>query len=218
MPDPRPLSDRTAGQVRRPLGAVVALKSLHLAKSRIDAEVGFRRELAWSMLVDTVTALQAVIPVVVVVGDGLPPVGSAQLVPDPGRDLNAAFTAGAAHLLDHGITEVLASVADLPALRSASVDQFVGALPQQRRLFLRDAAGFGTTMLLARALRGPRDLDPRFEGRSADNHLRSGAADPAPENWPDARLDVDTLDDLRRAAGMGLGTRTEALLRDVDHH
>lgn len=133
---------------------MVALKSLHLAKSRIDAEVGFRRELAWSMLVDTVTALQAVIPVVVVVGDGLPPVGSAQLVPDPGRDLNAAFTAGAAHLLDHGITEVLASVADLPALRSASVDQFVGALPQQRRLFLRDAAGFGTTMLLARSCAG----------------------------------------------------------------
>ncbi|MGY4720886.1 2-phospho-L-lactate guanylyltransferase [Naumannella huperziae] len=200
-----------------PFGAVVALKALGRAKTRIGGDPRLRERLAMAMLLDTVGALQRVAERIVVVGVGLAPVTAevpVEVVEDPGQDLNAALIVGADRLLRQGSGNVLACVADLPALRPSSVAAFVGAAPDRSRTFLRDAAGTGSTMLFGRALRTGNDLQPGFEGASALRHLRSGALDPGGA-WPDARLDVDTIADLRRAAELGLGPATRPLLEMI---
>lgn len=201
-------------------GAVVALKPLRHAKSRLHPiPAPLRHRLAWCMALDTLRALAAVMGEVVVVSGEpdlrvrLSAAGLAVSVrPDvAGGGINAALASGAANLAATGRTTVLACVADLPSLRPSSVRAVLTASRGRARSFLADASGVGTTMLVARDTA----LQPHFSGRSAAAHRASGAMalaeDDLPTPVPDARRDVDTEAELADAYRLGLGPATMSL-------
>jgi 2-phospho-L-lactate/phosphoenolpyruvate guanylyltransferase len=206
-------------------GAVVALKPLRSAKSRLQAvPVPYRQHIAWCLAYDTISALASSFDQVVVVSNE--PSLSARLSSlaptvrvrseGPSLGMNAALTAGAAELLRHGASLVAACVGDLPCLRPETVGRLVAAAGRHSRCFVPDAAGTGTTMLFARGV----SLDPRFQGPSAAAHRGSGAVPLTEEEvgpLADARRDVDTLDDLVDAERIGLGPRTAALFDENSH-
>ena len=204
-----------------PTGAVVALKPVELAKSRLGSLPDqLRRRIAWSMAVDTLRALLAAVDRVLVVSEqpslqsqlhrlGL----SAVVVGEPGRvGMNGALSHGARIMRDDGCALVLACVGDLPALRPQSVARVLAAATRRPRSFLADASGVGTTMLVAHGT----DLEPHFQGRSAAAHHASGAVGLSDAvlggSVADARRDVDTEVDLADALGLGLGRATAALI------
>ena len=210
----------TRGEGRR-VGAVVALKPLELAKSRlIGLADALRQRLAWTMAVDTLAALSAAVDHVVVVGEqpalqsrlrraGLNVDVLGEPVP---LGMNGALRLGAEALRDRGCSVVLACVGDLPALRRVSVERVLTSAQGQPRCFLADVSGVGTTMLVAQDTA----LEPRFQGASAAAHRESGAV-PLTDQMlvtpvPDARRDVDTEADLTEASRLGLGVATAALL------
>lgn len=201
-------------------GAVLALKPLRDAKSRfVGVPDPLRRQLAWCMALDTLTALIGALDRVLVVsqepsvstrlaGLGL----AAEVLPDPEvGGLNAALAAGAARLDANGCATVVACVADLPALTSAAVQHAVTASVGAARSFVADHAGVGTTMLIARHSK----LHPRFSGASAAAHRATGArslveTDRAGE-LSRIRQDVDLPDDLPPAYRLGVGPATRGL-------
>jgi 2-phospho-L-lactate/phosphoenolpyruvate guanylyltransferase len=132
----------------------------------------------------------------------------ARVVPDkPDAGLNAAVAYGAATLA-RPARWVAALTADLPALRPAELAAALrAAATAPRRGFVPDAAGTGTTLLVAPPLVA---LDPRFGPGSAASHLASGARR-LDGPWPSLRRDVDTRDDLAEAARLGLGPATGTL-------
>ncbi len=200
-------------------GAVVALKPLRSAKSRLRGiPAPYREHIAWCLAYDTIRALADAVDRVVVVSNEpslagrLRPFGPRVRLSTEGPSvgMNAALAAGAAQLTHDGLSIVVACVGDLPCLRPSTVRRLVAAATHHRRSFVADASGTGTTMLLARGV----SLDPRFQGLSASAHRGSGAiaiteSDIGPLS--DARRDVDTLADLNEAAILGLGSRTAAL-------
>jgi 2-phospho-L-lactate/phosphoenolpyruvate guanylyltransferase len=200
--------------------AVVGLKTGDQAKTRLKTlPDALRRELAWTMALDTIRSLAAAVDFVFVVGrpsdlqdafarTGLP----VQIVAEPPTGgLNAALAAGAASAQQDGATMVLASVADLPALLATSVRKVLTASAASSRSFVADASGWGTTMLIARDV----GLRPHFQGASAAAHASSGALPLGPPLLaavPDARTDVDTEVDLGAACRLGLGPATAELV------
>jgi 2-phospho-L-lactate guanylyltransferase len=204
----------------RPAAAVVALKPVAHAKSRLGTLPDpLRRRLAWTMAVDTLRALGAAVDLLLVVSDQ-PALASrlaragvvADVVPEAGaHGMNGALGRGAEIATARGHRTVLACVGDLPALRPASVRTVLDAV-EGGRAFVADASGIGTTMLVASGT----PLEPHFQGRSAAAHHQSGAVPLTDERLgaavPDARRDVDTEVDLGPAAGLGLGPATAALL------
>lgn len=201
--------------------AVVALKPVARAKSRLATLPDpLRRRLAWTMAVDTLTALAAAVEEVLVVGDQ-PGLASrlaragvrARVVAEDGAPgMNGALERGAALLRQEGRDVVLACVGDLPALRPATVRTVLAAAPAQARSFLADTVGTGTTILVAAAV----PLDPRFQGASAAAHEASGARRLTEERLgaavPEGRRDVDTEEELPEAVALGVGPATQALL------
>jgi 2-phospho-L-lactate guanylyltransferase len=220
-----PLDDRVA--------AVVALKTLPVAKSRFSSLPGpLRERLARCMALDTLAALRPAVDELVVVSDqpdlgpalgrrGLDvrllaepdPVAGAT-APDDG--LNAALARADTVLRAEGVVAVLACVGDLPALRSSTVRRLITASRGRPRSLVSDHDGQGTTMLIARGV----PLDPLYGTTvvagerigSAARHRLSGAADLPLGALLDARRDVDTPADLAVAAGLGVGPATSRLL------
>lgn len=208
---------------------VVPVKPLAKAKSRLrgaaDGGIGEPRahaRLAMALARDTINAVlaaRAVRHLLVVSSD---PVVAAELgvfgvdvVPDgPVPGLNLAYERGAAVLRERDpATAVAALQADLPALRPAELDDAIDAAlalfaAGARRAFVADAEGTGSTFLLAAPGVA---LDPRFGVGSARRHEESGAR-PLVGSWPGLRRDVDTADDLRAAADLGLGGHTSCVL------
>ncbi|SDS30840.1 2-phospho-L-lactate guanylyltransferase [Friedmanniella luteola] len=213
-------TDPGAVQPPRPAAAVVALKPVAHAKSRLGTLPDpLRRRLAWTMAVDTLRALGGAVDLLLVVSDQ-PALASrlaragldVEVVPEAGaHGMNGALDRGAAVAAARGYRTVLGCVGDLPALRPASVRTVLDAV-DGGRAFLADASGVGTTMLVAHGV----PLDPHFQGRSAAAHHQSGAVpltdDRLGTGVPDARCDVDTEVDLGPAAGLGLGPATTPLL------
>ncbi|MEV7421866.1 MULTISPECIES: 2-phospho-L-lactate guanylyltransferase [unclassified Streptomyces] len=195
---------------------VVPLKPLRLAKSRLAASAGdaLRPRLALAFAQDTVAAAlacAAVRDVVVVTDDptaaeALGALG-ARVVPDtPGGGLNAALAHGArAVRASRPQAAVAALNADLPALRPRELGRVLGVAGSFRRAFLADAAEIGTTLLAAAP---GTELNPAFGGPSRHRHLLSGAVEIELAGVDSVRRDVDTGDDLRVAAGLGLGAFT----------
>jgi 2-phospho-L-lactate guanylyltransferase len=202
--------------------AVIALKPTEHAKSRLDLPGPLRRRLAWTMALDTLSALSRALSQVLVVSDqpalearlrraGL----VVQVIGESGHvGMNAALRHGARTLRAEGFATVVACVGDLPALRPDSVLRVIDASRPHPRSFVADASGIGTTMLVAHDV----ELAPHFQGRSAAAHHTSGAISLAMEAIgspiADARRDVDTEADLAVAVGLGVGAATGAL---VDH-
>jgi 2-phospho-L-lactate guanylyltransferase len=205
-----------------PGAAVIALKPIEHAKSRLDIPDPLRRRLAWTMALDTLSALCRALPHVLVVSDQpalearLRRAGLAlEVISESGHvGMNSALTRGALTLRAQGYTSVLASVGDLPALRPESVARILAASRSHQRSFVTDASGIGTTMLVAHEI----ELAPQFQGRSAASHHASGAMSLHEEAIgspvADARRDVDTEADLAAAVGLGVGPATSAL---IDH-
>lgn len=216
-------TDGGSGPAAGPAAAVVALKPVARAKSRLDSLPDpVRRRLAWAMAVDTLAALAAAVDEVIVVGDQ-PALASrlhragvaARVVGEAGATgLNAALAHGAQLLAAAGHVRVLACVGDLPALRPDSVRRVLAAAPPGRS-HVADATGVGTTMLVADGV----PLDPRFQGGSAAAHAASGAVALTDARLgrpvPDARADVDTEADLAPAVTLGVGRATATLLDPV---
>jgi 2-phospho-L-lactate guanylyltransferase len=191
---------------------VVPVKALGTAKSRLRGALpGVAHErLVLALACDTVAAAVRCADVLVVTAD--PAAGralaglGARVVPDPPvAGLNAALAHGAASAGPG--RRVGALTADLPALRPTDL---AGALAAAGpgRAFVADAAGTGTTLLLAAP---GESLSPRFGTGSAGAHAAGGARPlVAP---PALRRDVDTAADLTAAARLGLGRHTDALVR-----
>ncbi|MEU0544537.1 2-phospho-L-lactate guanylyltransferase [Nocardia sp. NPDC005978] len=210
--------------MRPSVHTVIAVKSLGLAKSRLadGLRPQDRPRLVLAMLTDTVTAAvvtPGIASVTVVTPD---PVVTelvrelgAHVQPEPARGtggLNAALAAGAAAVRRrHGPVDLLALQADLPALRP---DELSGVLrvATRPRTVVTDHEGSGTVALLVRGRRN--ELDPLFGPDSARRHISAGAVELLGE-WPGLRQDVDTTADLDRAAALGVGAATTALLREI---
>jgi 2-phospho-L-lactate guanylyltransferase len=200
------------GEVRDEVDLVVPVKTLDRAKTRLTSATGgdpvSHAALALALAMDTVSAAlntPGVRRVVAVTSDPAVAAEMAALgvesVPEPAEPgLNAALEHGARALR---AARVGALQADLPALRSSELQAALEAAGD-RRAFVPDRQGTGTTLLLA-APGG--DLDPRFGVGSAGQHRISGAiALFGP--WPSLRCDVDTEEDLRLAQTLGLGAHT----------
>jgi 2-phospho-L-lactate guanylyltransferase len=197
---------------------VVPVKRLATAKSRLRGALpGVPHErLALALAQDTVAAAVGCAEVLVVTDD--PAAGrtlaalGARVEPDPAAGgLNAALAHGAQLAAGPG-HRVGALTADLPALRPADLAWALDAALDAAlagRVFVADAAGTGTTLLLATP-DGP--LAPRFGPGSARAHLAGGARalDTAPDTL---RRDVDTPADLAAAVRLGVGRHTAALVR-----
>ncbi|MFE3194669.1 2-phospho-L-lactate guanylyltransferase [Nocardia sp. NPDC059240] len=212
--------------MRPSVHAVIAVKSLGLAKSRLsprlDAE--HRPRLVLAMLTDTVTAAvetRGIASVTVVTPDptvselvrGL---GAAvhpepDIVPAHTSGLNAALAAGAAAIRHrYGPVDLLALQADLPALHPTELCDMLSSTGH-RRSVVADHEGSGTVALLVRD--EATALNPLFGPDSARRHIADGAVELLGD-WPGLRQDVDTAADLERAAALGVGKATAALLRE----
>jgi 2-phospho-L-lactate/phosphoenolpyruvate guanylyltransferase len=198
---------------------VVPVKVLAQAKSRLSGLAGqLRADLALAMAGDTIAAAVAarsVADVLVVTDDvevsetaaGL----GAIVLPDlPAAGLNAALGHGAAYSVAHWPERGRAALAgDLPALRPWDLDAAFAAVGN-RSAFVPDADGTGTTLYAAAP---GADFRPEFGVASRDRHAAGGAFQlDLGDLAPGLQRDVDTVDDLRQAAVIGLGPHTLAVL------
>jgi 2-phospho-L-lactate/phosphoenolpyruvate guanylyltransferase len=202
---------------------VIPVKVLAQAKTRLTGLVAERRSrLVLAMAADTVAAaLQAesVATVLVVTDDAevreaTGELGAIVLADVPGGGLNEALGYGAACADERWPGRGRCGLAgDLPAMRSAELAAVLRVAAGLGAAFVPDADGTGTA-LYAAAPGSP--FLPRFGPSSRRQHLDGGAteisADETGAGLAGLRRDVDTVDDLRAAAAIGLGPRTEAEL------
>ncbi|HYK67110.1 MAG TPA: 2-phospho-L-lactate guanylyltransferase [Streptosporangiaceae bacterium] len=199
---------------------VVPVKVLVQAKSRLTGLSGQRRsQLALAMAADTVAAAihaASVAAVLVVtddpeVSDAAGGIGATVLADAPAAGLNEALRFGAGYARDRWPDQGVAGLAaDLPALRPEELTRALASAGNLHVSFVPDAAGTGTT-LYAAVPGAP--FRPRFGPLSRRQHLADGAAEiAAGGQLAGLRRDVDTVDDLRLAAALGLGARTRAVL------
>lgn len=199
--------------------AVVPVKRLAFAKSRLAVPAEQRQALALAFALDTITSLSdspLVADVLVVTSD---PVAAGRLrrlgvrvLPDQGAGLAPAV---------HGGTRVAATwrpgtgiavvPADLPCLRAADVTQVVTDASVTEGAFVPDRSGTGTTFVIYPP--GRRAVT-RYGPGSAAGHQALGLH-PLHEAPMRARHDVDTLEDLAAATSLGAETRATARALDL---
>jgi 2-phospho-L-lactate/phosphoenolpyruvate guanylyltransferase len=198
---------------------VVPVKVLAQAKSRLTGLADDRRsKFALAMAADTIAAAveaDTVGAVIVVTDD--PEVGhmaaeiGAFVLPDtPRAGLNEALAHGAGYSErrwpEHGRA---ALAGDLPALKPGELTVALAAAARAGTAFVPDADGTGTTLYAA----GPgAPFSPQFGPASRDKHVAAGAAELEADGLAGLRRDVDTVEDLRAAARIGLGPRTRLLV------
>lgn len=201
---------------------VVPVKVLARAKSRIAPLAGSRRaELALAMVSDTISAVvlspvgQRVIAVTddPVAARELAAVG-ATIVPDePRAGLNEALVFGASCAARQWPGSGVAALSgDLPALRPDEISVVLRAAASWPEAFVPDLQGSGTTLYAARPETGFR---PSFGPDSRFRHVAQGAAELLLPGITGLRRDVDTAEDLRAAARLGLGSRTSAVATEL---
>jgi 2-phospho-L-lactate guanylyltransferase len=176
---------------------ILPIKDLDAAKSRLEVPARWRRALARAMLLDTLTAVQEADlgPVVAVGPDSSVLALARSLGAESLRhtgSLNHAVMAAA------GAGRCAAVLPDLPALTAHELRDVLAGNPSGA---VRDHTGRGTTMLFGPAIR------PSFGPGSAARHAAAGYRLITLKE-SGLTLDVDTVDDLHRAARLGLGERT----------
>src|SRR5258707_1736493 len=196
---------------------VIPVKVLALAKSGLTGVAGPRRaELAVAMAADTVAAAAAcaVVDAVVVVTDDAAAaalrsgLGALVVRDEPGDGLNPALTFGAAQADEFWPGRGRAGLAaDLPALAPAELGRALTEAAEVPEAFVADAAGTGTTLYTARPGTA---FSPRFGAGSRAAHLSGGAVELQLPGLDGLRRDVDTVDDPRDPARIGLGPPTPA--------
>jgi 2-phospho-L-lactate/phosphoenolpyruvate guanylyltransferase len=196
---------------------VIPVKVLAQAKSRLTGLPSeHRSRLVLAMAGDTVAAALAAdsVSAVLVITDDPDVTASASglgaivLADTPAAGLNGAFSLGAAYAEDRWPGRGRAGLAgDLPAVQPAELTDVLALAARRGVAFVPDADGTGTTLYAA----APGSMfRPQFGAHSRRRHLASGAAELT--GTPGLRRDVDTIDDLRLAAAIGLGPRTSAVL------
>jgi 2-phospho-L-lactate/phosphoenolpyruvate guanylyltransferase len=201
-----------------PWSALVPVKRLAVAKSRVALAPDARRALALAMACDTVRAAlasAAVTAVVVVTSDdraagALRALGAQIIGDEPEAGLNAA--------LHHGrsaapTSAVVALSADLPALRPHDLDDVLSRAIRHPATVVSDVSGTGTTMLTAL---DEEHFRPAFGSGSLAAHRSAGALDLSAVAGQSLRIDVDTLAALRDAAALGLGPDTAPIFAAID--
>jgi len=198
---------------------LMPVKVLTQAKSRLAGLAGPRRgELALAMACDTVAAVLQTARAIVITDDPVAAAAlaelGAQVIPDEPRDgLNAALRHGAAVAAHNWPADGTAALsADLPALRPLELARALHAAANWPNAFVADAAADGTTLYTAAPGAAFR---PAFGLASRSRHAADGAAELRLGNIPGLRRDVDTPDDLRDAAELGLGPRTAPLAAEL---
>ncbi|MFZ2384152.1 MAG: 2-phospho-L-lactate guanylyltransferase [Candidatus Nanopelagicales bacterium] len=206
---------------------VVPVKELARAKSRLGlSHDGQRAPLALAFAKDVLHACltaSGVTRVFVVSGDATvlatARAAGAQAITDrddEGADsarssLNAALGRAEDWIRQLDAGARLAVIAgDLACATPESIDQALASAASYPRCFVSDHSGTGTTVLTANT---HQLLRPMFGDGSAAEHRRSGARDLTVGTPAQLRLDVDTADDLRRAAESGLGPNSRRVLR-----
>jgi 2-phospho-L-lactate guanylyltransferase len=188
---------------------VIPAKALPEAKSRLlpaSGDSDAHRRLVESIRADTLSAAEAAEGAarVLVVADRADVAGA---LVQTGPGLNAALAEAAEYAARTWPTDgVVALVGDLPALRPEALTAALREAARHARSFVADATGTGTTLLAARP---GTPLEPSFGPGSAARH--AAVAQPL-EAAAGLRHDVDTADDLRAAAELGLGPATTAVL------
>jgi 2-phospho-L-lactate guanylyltransferase len=194
---------------------IVPVKPPAYAKSRLTSLGDERRRaLVTAFALDTVSAALAsprVGAVLVVTDDHVlardaRAIGARALPDGVAADLNATLVEAAAEARRSRPDLLPAAVcADLPALRADQLTVALEAASTHPVAFVPDAAGQGTTMLVADAVE---NFHPRFGCGSAQAHRAEGAHEIVEIDVPTLRRDVDTPDDLRDALRLGVGRRT----------
>lgn len=194
---------------------LVPVKPPAVGKSRLGPAGEQRRELASAFALDTVTACLSApeaAQVLAVTDDAafarrLAATGCDVLPDGPSGDLNTSLrlAAAEAHRRWPDLRPAVVC-ADLPALRHDDLGRALRLAAAHPAAFVGDAAGQGTTMYTA-AYDG---FHPRFGPGSRDAHLADGAVELSGD-LTSLRQDVDDVDDLHRAARIGLGPHTAAL-------
>ena len=224
-PDAHP---ETARRATLNWSLVIPVKVLARAKSRLTGLAGQRRsEFALAMAADTVSAAvraDSVAAVLVVtddpdVSDIAASLGAVVLADTPGAGLNDALRHGAAYSADRWPDRGRAGLAgDLPAVQPTELTAALRAAARLGTAFVPDTDGTGTTLYAA--VPGAR-FEPQFGQSSRDRHLATGAVEIGTgeigpgeigTDLAGLRRDVDTIEDLRAAAKIGLGAHTLALL------
>ncbi len=198
----------------RSVTAIVPVKLLAQAKTRLGLPIVRRQELALAFALDTVAALcgSPLVSGVLVVTSDADVTAHVQdypvsVAPDDGRGLLGAVHAGAqAAATWHPDAGVAVVPADLPCLRPADVTQVLTLATAAPGAFVPDRSGTGTTLLIYRA---GHDAIARYGPDSAAKHAAIGLL-ALPDAPVRARHDVDTLEDLVAATALGLGKRTAA--------
>ncbi|MFK4731086.1 2-phospho-L-lactate guanylyltransferase [Agromyces mediolanus] len=197
---------------------VIPVKAFAAAKSRLRPQLGAeqRAALARAFALDTVDAVRRadrVAEVVVVTGETalgaeLAALPEVELVPEPGEPgLTSAIELGIAHVRHGGGRHLAVLLGDLPALRSGALDDALDAACGHRLAFVADLEDTGTTLVTALAGTG---LRPGFGPDSAAAHRSAGFAELSAlgDIDPGLRRDVDTVEALEAALGLGVGPRT----------
>lgn len=193
--------------------AVVPIKALSSAKTRIGTSPETRVRLAVAMCKDVVTAARqspAVDRVWVVTSD---PALAHEVRALGAHVWNTATTAGLNQDLELALASVpdssgaVAIMADLGCLSSSLLTTVLDTAPAVSPSFVPDVAGLGTTMLLMPP--GLR-VRPRFGHNSAASHAEDAIQLAGDGSWFGARHDIDTICDLQHAARRGIGCFTSA--------
>lgn len=205
--------------------AVIPVKGNPGAKSRL----GDRRDrprLAEAFALDTVAAVLAargVDLVLVITADDelaarLAALG-AEIVPEeagvvgervPADPMNSAIRRGlTAARVRFPWSNLIVMTGDLPALTPAEVEHAIALAAGHERSMVPDAAGTGTTTLLALA---GLSVEPRFGPSSRAAHEAAGHVPLEIPRATGIRSDVDTADDLLVAERLGLGAHTRPLV------
>ena len=196
---------------------VVPVKPPARGKSRlvgIDDED--RAALAAAFALDTVSACLAadLVEAVLVATDDvafaerLQTLGAVAIPDGVSDDLNGSLRQAAAEARRRWPDLVPVAVcADLPALLADDLDTALGAVAPGEPAYVVDAAGVGTTTYTAAYA----DFDPRFGIGSALAHDTAGARAVSGDLLT-LRRDVDDVDDLRVAVGLGVGRHTAGLV------
>lgn len=203
--------------------AVVPVKPLAVAKSRLALPAEHRRALALAFALDTIAALTDtayVVGVLVVtsdetVADRVTRLG-ARVTEERGTGLGPAVRAGLRVASRwHPDSGVAVVPGDLPCLTSRDVFDVLAAAAvadDGRGVFVPDRVGTGTTFVVQAS--GAPALT-RYGPDSALRHRALGLR-PLEEAPVGARHDVDTLADLRAAVAIGVGPETGAVAGALD--
>ncbi|MEH3052725.1 MAG: 2-phospho-L-lactate guanylyltransferase [Patulibacter minatonensis] len=202
-PAPAPPTEPLLNPVR-PVLAIVPVKRLDVAKSRLAEALGApdRRALMLAMLADVLMNLrrsEGIARVVVVTDDRevrhRAIAEGAEVVPDHDSGSHSAAALRGIAAAAAPDDRVFLAPGDCPLLRVEELDELL-TTPQPSVVVIPDRHGLGTNALL---LDPPDAIDPSFGEDSRARHLelaRAAGVDAVASVVPSLALDIDTADDL----------------------